>query len=634
MCFGLLAGCGGDDATGAQPVDGGIDGTADSATEASPDGAGETGSDSGSPEGGAVCGNGIEEPGEACDDNGTEDGDGCSATCTDDVCTEDVGADVCGPGEQCPGSIVPAADTASCCSTACEPEATATVFVDNTLSVDTCDTYDVSTRACGAGQDTAYATLAGAAAVAQAGYAVYIRAGTFTEPLVVQHSGTPTAHVTFAGYGDEQVVITGASLEPAVEISGRQYVIIDGLTVDEVKRWLYARDTHFCVLRNNTFTRAIDAGGSSKTGIFFQDATHNRIVDNTIEDSTQDNLALHHCDRNLIARNTIRKAAHTLWAIKCGSHNIVRANHFENEDQKIGEIYDCDASGFDHEITMYEATQYNLVEDNTFALAVKYYSISGGNGIQNAGQHGIIRRNRFYRTNAGLGLQRYSDEANFDTHNRAYHNVFYANECGGAGLGQGSDDQFTDNVFRNNIFFENLGCDAVGEAQIIYRSLAGFSFDHNVIRASTPGAAVIQELGGNADTLAHFESSYPLLFANNFDTDPAFIDAANGNFHLDPASPAIDQGAFLTVAVGAGSGTQLTVLDAGYFFDGSGVDGELGDSIQIEGHDETARVTSIDRSTHTMTLDTPLTWGDGNGVSLAYEGLAPDLGAYEHPGGS
>ena len=36
----------------------------------------------------------------------------------------------------------------------------------------------------------------------------------------------------------------------------------------------------------------------------------------------------------------------------------------------------------------------------------------------------------------------------------------------------------------------------------------------------------------------------------------------------------------------------------------------------------------------TLTIDAPLTWSDGDGVSLAYEGLAPDLGAYEHPGGT
>ena len=52
----------------------------------------------------------------------------------------------------------------------------------------------------------------------------------------------------------------------------------------------------------------------------------------------------------------------------------------------------------------WEAGKLVTAEMNTFAEGVGYYSTSGGNGIQYAGQDGIIRRNAFYQTNVGLGM--------------------------------------------------------------------------------------------------------------------------------------------------------------------------------------------------------------------------------------
>ena len=503
------------------------------------------------------------------------------------------------------------------------------IYVDPQIGVESCEDYDATSRVCGAGGDQAFDSLAGGAAAAVAGTAVFIREGTYTSTLEVQHSGTESSWVTFTAYEDELVTITGESLAPGIELSGREYVLLDGLTVDQVRRWMYALDAHHNIVRNNTFSRALDPGGSSKTGLFFQEATFNRIVGNTIEDSTQDNLALHACDHNVIEGNTIRTAAHTLWAINCGNFNIIRGNTFENEIQKIGEIYDCEGSGFDHEITSYDDSKHNLVEHNDFLLAVKYYSTSGGNGIQYAGQEGIIRHNLFVDTNAGLGLQRYSDEANFNTHNRAYNNVFYNNQCGGSGLGSQGGGEFADNLFKNNIYAANRGCEDEGWAQIIYRELAGFEFAGNAIYGDAPGGAVIQELFEDAGTLADYEASYPALFHGNLDLDPLFGDAGSLDFVLQANSPMIDAGEYLTTTDGAGAGTIMQVADARYFFDGFGIQDEVGDRLQLAGQATTARILSIDYESHTLTLDSSLTWDDGVGVGLPYEGSGPDLGAFE-----
>jgi hypothetical protein len=100
------------------------------------------------------------------------------------------------------------------------------------------------------------------------------------------------------------------------------------------------------------------------------------------------------------------------------------------------------------------------------------------------------------------------------------------------------------------------------------------------------------------------------------------------DFRLQAGSPCIDTGGFLTTITStSGSGTSFVVDDAGYFMDGWGV--VAPDVLQLEGQAQAASVVGVDYVTNTITVDTSLTWTQGQGVGLQYEGAAPDLGAYE-----
>ncbi len=106
----------------------------------------------------------------------------------------------------------------------------ATLYVDGTLSSDCLGGYDPVARACGAGSDQAYATLAAVAAAAQPGDEVLLREGTFTEPLSPSVSGTATDPITFKSHDGETATLSGIS-SPAIQVLNQSHLVIEGLAV-------------------------------------------------------------------------------------------------------------------------------------------------------------------------------------------------------------------------------------------------------------------------------------------------------------------------------------------------------------------------------------------------------------------
>jgi len=106
--------------------------------------------------------------------------------------------------------------------------------------------------------------------------------------------------------------------------------------------------------------------------------------------------------------------------------------------------------------------------------------------------------------------------------------------------------------------------------------------------------------------------------------DPRFANPSTNDFTLQSTSPAVDAGTFLTTTVGSGSGTSLTVADAGYFMDGFGL--VAGDMMQV-GSNSPVQITAIDYGTNTITVARSISWSNGQGVSLPYSGTRPDIGA-------
>ena len=102
------------------------------------------------------------------------------------------------------------------------------------------------------------------------------------------------------------------------------------------------------------------------------------------------------------------------------------------------------------------------------------------------------------------------------------------------------------------------------------------------------------------------------------------------DLRLRPDSPCLGSGSFLTTVTSpAGAGKSLAVADPLFFCDGYGL--VPGDEIQLQGSPARARVLHADYRAKVLTLDAPLTWKTGQGIALAYEGPAPNFGAFGTP---
>lgn len=100
---------------------------------------------------------------------------------------------------------------------------------------------------------------------------------------------------------------------------------------------------------------------------------------------------------------------------------------------------------------------------------------------------------------------------------------------------------------------------------------------------------------------------------------------------ITSGSPAKNAGTFLTtIASSSGSGALFDVNDSLYFNPGWNSGTVVpGDTIQLQGQTATVKITGI--SNNTITVDSSLTWTNGQGVALTYAGPAPDIGAFEYP---
>ena len=462
-----------------------------------------------------------------------------------------------------------------------------------------------------------------------------------------------------------------ANVKPGFDLSGRAYVTVSGIDVDGTDRspgYANLNDSDHVIIEEGRFTgvdthpgfnmirtsyaviRANFVSGRTDGGYIdvFQllgFAHHNLIENNTFEQlgtPDQDPHTIIYLSGdgtekpgqdpqyNIIRNNTFYDEVHHCINVQGGSHhNLFEANYF----RKCGESGETWHAWQSEAIYRFNVALRSAGED-------VYANAFGGLSYWNGAEENVVQVVK----------------------NRIYHNVFYDN--GGfafrLGIYANQQDQtlfdYGDNRFINNILYHNnqytsntgrprIDYDGPETLEIYYErswdcptgctgslvDIHGDEWRNNLI--GDPGAIIIRYPSSAHEYTTLQEASQWLapkvVFTDNIQGDPSFVNAAIDDFRLGTGSPAVDAGDFLTRTVSAGSGTILPVADARLFTDGFGI--VEGDAVQVgsDGQDGTLRITAVDYQNNRLTLSRSIGWEANEGVSMPYQGSRPDIGAYE-----
>ncbi len=393
----------------------------------------------------------------------------------------------------------------------------------------TADTYYVAPTGDNGNPGTAgqpWRTLAKAAATAAAGDTVYIRAGTYYERLVPANSGTAGQWITFAAYPGETPVLDGTGVTlPAgwgglVEISGRSYVEVRGLRVQNAgphhnHAGILVEDASYVTIRD---TSTYDTA-SSGIGVWSSD--HVTLAGNSVElacnDGEQECITVAGTDVFEVRDNHVSNGGPGSMGgegitVKDGSSNgTVHHNHVEGM-KRLG-IYVDAWDKHTWNVDVYANRVHDCADDGIVLVSEK------GGLLENVRVYNnVVYDNRF----VGLQIANWGEPVA----SRPIHGVEIVNNTlhgngwdtwGGCILVD--DPDATGVVIRNNVCSQNASFQ-IGVSPGVPMP----AVDHNLIWSFVGDEA--GEIRGSAAVEA----------------DPAFADAAAGDFHLTAGSPAIDQG--------------------------------------------------------------------------------------------
>ena len=417
-------------------------------------------------------------------------------------------------------------------------------------------------------------------------------------------------------------------------------------------------------IHHNTFSRAHEYGNQS----CHEGADLIRI--GSAYSASEDNRSTtEQCDYNTVEYNTIAYAGHALMDTY-GGYNVVRGNKMHNE----GWITDYSGGscsfppmpngkyghrGLQTTEDYARPRQYVLVEGNRFGFSSANPNNPGDANYAIASPSTIVRYNySFGAHQAGIGTKWYTAYPNQSDalanrgrsgtgpyNIRIYNNTTFWNghtypymkssqpgctTCPGKLAGINVFSGALDVIVKNNIAYNNY-------------SYTLYGYDITVDSGKNPANYPANITEANNWTTANGDPR----FVNPYVGDPT--SATLPNLALQSSSGAIDRGIHLTQAKGSGSSsTTLVVDDAMYFQDGSwGSDLARGvsffpDWIVIGTVTNLVQISSINYSTNTVTLASPMSWSDRDRIWLYKKsdgkqvliGTGPDIGASEFGSGS
>ena len=199
-------------------------------------------------------------------------------------------------------------------------------------------------------------------------------------------------------------------------------------------------------------------------------------------------------------------------------------------------------------------------------------------------------------------------------------------------------------VEKNNLFIlnstKNIGkvdCEMIGYRGSAKPTPSTVNAEHQGSMFYSDGCSTYYRTSSRgSETVSRFETAFSDEASNNTaqDSEPVFTEYKedNPNLGLPPGHPAIDAGVFITNTTDSGTGTTITLADAGWIFDRTSMvaNNLLENLAPAEICIATyCNLKVIARFDNQITINTAITWAIGDKVSLEWSGEGPDVGANE-----
>ncbi len=504
-------------------------------------------------------------------------------------------------------------------------------------------------------------TITKANASVKPGSIVFIRKGNYQESISPQSSGLDNAPITYQNFPGETPTIRGRKdLLAAINLGTRSYIEVRGINVTQpLRRYADLTGSSYCTL-DDILMDGIGKEHGVTLGSYDTPAnvetSHNKIIRCEIHGYPRyiggvalETLSIFGGNKvafNLVEDCELTDADHAVVNIKGmghptkaigPNHNVIRFCKISNPlHHSISENYGAHSNLYESNHILQSGDGDSPKNDGEGVHLAPLNSIFRFNLIELSGSTDILNR---LESGIGLSWNTLRDSFYFSGGNKFYNNTIRKNRGPGIGISIGitPEDchQFPESLilgseFVNNIIAENAETlkGNYNRAEIIYRFWQSKECARRQGRKESPMPKDIYRSNniGSHPGQRVIRAEWPELhgFYTLDEASEALPLELKDNFSGHPKSKT-NKGDFLAFAKNSANGSiELKVNDARYFVASPDWETEA-DTVQIG--EQRAEIDYIDSKRKVIYLSEPLSWKEGQGISLPFDGERPNIGA-------